>query len=125
MKYSKNFEETYNFYLNNYNKLTFSGIDKNSLGVTYSLEGKTAKECFFIFDSQGMIKPCAEPELLINLINFKKSLNLHIKLWAEGFHECMQPTSEYLSIFNNPPMWVKDALNQQILKITNKRIKAS
>ncbi len=86
MRYSKNFERDYNWYLEYKNIFTFcgTGVDENLI-VTDLNNGKEAKECFYLRESQGKKIPTKEPELLLSLYLVKSSINFHIKMWAEGF----------------------------------------
>lgn len=88
IKYSKNFERDYNWYLEYKNIFTFcgTGIDK-SLIITDLINGKSAKECFYLRESQGKKIATKEPELLFSLYLVKSSINFHIKMWAEGFSD--------------------------------------
>jgi hypothetical protein len=85
MKYSKNFERDYNWYLKYKNIFDFSGSIYN---FSIDLEnGKSAKECFYIYDNSGNIIPTNEPFLLQEILNCKKSINLHIKMWVDSLAE--------------------------------------
>lgn len=50
----------------------------------FDINGKSAKECFYLHDSTGKIVPTLEPELLYSLYKCKGSINFHIKMWAES-----------------------------------------
>jgi len=111
MKYSTNFDNDWNFYVRHIGKFTFSAeavplqpLDPN---------GKSAKECFFRFDSTGKWLPCKEPELLRDVLTTKKSINFQIKQWVEGAYDILEGPDYYLAEFDNPPEWVKNSLINQ------------
>lgn len=87
MKYLANFERDYNWYLKYKDKFTFSGSLPESFNIDL-INGKTAKECFYIRDTYGKKKfteiSCKEPELLAQILLCKESINFHIKMWAES-----------------------------------------
>lgn len=124
MKYNKNFERDYNFYLINIDNFKFSGKNLKD-NLIYSETGKSAKETFYIFDSNGKIKPCFEIDILEKILNCKASINLHIKMWAEGWAECTLHEDEILEIINdyNCPEWVYKAIIVQKDKIIKNWIK--
>lgn len=79
MKYSKNFERDYDWYLKYKDTFTFSGSPKKEIKI-----GKlTAKECFYIYDSTGKLEGCSEPKLLQEIFLCKESINFQIKEWAQ------------------------------------------
>lgn len=80
----------------------------------FSKTGKSAKEAFLHFDSQGKILPTRHPRLVAQLINCKKSINIHLKMWAEGYSDCLISTEEYLAGFVQPvPKWITESLRKQ------------
>jgi|GEM_PF-3178608 len=95
MKYSKQFEETYNFYLRNINVFVFCGTLNPKHEAIYSKQGLSAKECFYCIESNGVNKPCCEPELLNSLLLCKASVNFQIKQWAESRAEGTLPLAEF------------------------------
>ena len=122
MKYNKNFIRDYEFYLKNINVFTFSGgITKD---FVYSESGYSAKDCFYIFDSQGKKSPCKEIDLLYSLLNCKAAVNLQIKVWAEAigsgddlFADLLFDILEF-----DPPDWVLQALINKAKKIINNKL---
>jgi hypothetical protein len=123
MKYSKEFERDYEWYLKNLDTFNFDGantyINKKGLDIIVpNEEGLTAKECFYLYDSQGIIEPCREPELYKQLLKCKGSVNLHIKMWAEDRAKGYLPLLEFnntideelrcLEWINNEPVYFKD-----------------
>src|SRR6185312_10751632 len=113
-KYSNRFNEDYDFYMYNIEKLNFCGshvdlVEKGNLDV---------KKAFFLWDSQGRITNCENPELLRKLIITKKSVNLHIKMWAEGRLEMTLPICDWETIqieFMLPDWAIKSCDNQMII----------
>jgi len=113
MKYKDNFNEDYNFYLNNISKFNFCGEVVET--PKYSESGVDAKNWFFIFDSNGKKKAyltaCKEPSLAKKIVVTKKSINMHLKMWAEGYNDCLMGVQDYISSFNDPkPEWVTRSL---------------
>ncbi len=115
MKFSKKFNRDYDFYIQNKDTFTFSGVN---VTVWPDLEnGVTAKECFWRFDSTGNMMPTCEPDLLKALIICKKSINLHITLWVEGYDDMMEGVEYYMGLFHGtPPLWVEDSFRKQLLR---------
>jgi len=118
-KYSENFNRDYEFYLANIKKFDVIGVDVSGLKPH---KGKySTKEAFLIWDSQGKIVPCEDPELFLELIKFKKGINFWIKQWAEGFKDMMMPIDYYLEDFKGEvPDWVYASFENQISKIHNR-----
>lgn len=103
MKFSKSFERDYDWYFNWRNVFSFDGNNNYTNKQGHSLivpsdSGKTAKECFYIFDSTGKIEPCREPELLKEILRAKGSINFNIKMWAESRAEGTLPKIEFAEI---------------------------
>lgn len=142
-KFSTQFERDYEFYFSNKDRFTFSGGDSKSrvqypsepeptfidektgekisipFEVPYSSIGPGAKKCFHDLDSRGKTKSCSEPELLVQLLNCKASVNFHIKLWAEGRAEyttSLEELNEMMEIYKAPD-WVLKAVEKQKIKI--------
>ena len=130
MKYNKNFERDYDFYLSCKDIFTFAGEDlKNKIQFPndqnseyefpYHEKGNTAKKCFYLFDSNGKKSSCSEPELLLQLFNCKVAVNLQIKIWSEAIangDELFSEISSYLEELSAPD-WVIKAVKNQSLKI--------
>lgn len=142
--FNPNFERDYSFYLNNRTVFTFAGTDtKKDYGIQfpgepeptelddegkekkipfafpYDKDGLPAKHCFYYLDSEGKKNPCAEPELLNELLTCKASINLQIKMWAEGRAEyslSLAELKEYMEHYKAPD-WVLRAVENQKVKI--------
>lgn len=142
--FSSQFERDYAFYLDNKDKFTFAGsnikkdysiqfpgepepIDKDDDGnditvpffTPYAENGKSAKACFHLLDSQGKRKPCAEPQLLVEILTCKAAINLQIKTWAQSRAEyslSLFELKEYLEHYKAPE-WVLTAIENQKMKI--------
>ena len=115
MKYSKNFERDYEWYLKYKNIFTFDGNMNTSDKVIFSENGKSAKECFYIQDSQGKIVSTNEPELLFQLYKCKGSINFHIKMWVEGIAEGVSNINEFIVEFELLE-WMIKAIENQLKK---------
>lgn len=126
MKYSAAFERDWNFYLANRKKFMFSG--ELPPKIVCDEQGVEAKRAFHSLDSQGKLLSTCEPELLAEVIVCKKSINMHIKQWAEGYEDCFIGRQEYLEEFlGDVPEWVVKSFKNQILKshrISARRIAA-
>lgn len=142
--FSPNFERDYTFYLSNKDTFTFAGsntkvaygiqfpgepepVEKDEDGkdnivpfdIPYLPTGKSAKVCFYQLDSEGKCKPCAEPELLLEILACKAAVNLQIQTWAQSRAEFSLSKIELLEYmeFYKAPEWVFKAIENQKLKI--------
>lgn len=142
--FSPQFERDYTFYLSNKDNFTFAGtdvkkdygiqfsgepepteIDENGIEkpvpfpIPYSPNGKNAKVCFFQLDSTGKCKPCSEPQLLVEILRCKASVNLQIKIWSQSRAEFTLSKFELLEYLEHyqAPEWVFKAIENQKLKI--------
>lgn len=112
-RFSQRFERDYLFYEQNRHKFSFCGIYIN---VEADEKGMSAKRAFYMLDTHGRSVLCREPSLLKEIITCKKSVNLHIRSWAEGWDDCCESIETYLAEFTDPPEWVEKALKEQVLK---------
>lgn len=99
-KYSDNFNRDFSWYLKYRHTFDFDGrLDRD---IVYDKNGIDGKRCFFLYDSQGILKPTKHPNLVISLLKTKGSINLHIKMWKEDryngclpkilfIEECIEP----------------------------------
>jgi hypothetical protein len=114
-KYSKNFERDYAFYLAHLGRFGFTGgalIPE----VPYAEDGVDAKRAFFLYDSNGKLVPCKEPDLFKSLMITKKGINFHLKLWAEGYSDMLMGVHEYIEDFTDPPDWVEESFRKLLYK---------
>lgn len=124
MRFSRRFERDYGFYLRVMNIFNFDGnnhyLDKkgNNL-IVHDIDGISAKEAFYLYDSDGKILPTSEPELLKNLFRTKASINLHIEMWAEGRADGTFPGIEFEEYAKEMkfPGWVIKAVEKQKKKL--------
>jgi hypothetical protein len=123
MKFSENFERDYKFYYNNIHNFTFSGSEYSNM--ISDKKGRTAKECFHLLDSRGKKLPCQEIILLRMLLNCKASVNLNIKMWAQGRAEYTLSLEELKEMLNDycAPSWVLEAVENQKFKISKQLTK--
>ena len=117
IKYSKNFERDYKFYYTYRDRFAFCGS-----GIIYPeyQEGKdalNAKRAFYEYDTYGKIRATSEPTLLHKLMVCKASVNLNIKMWAEGINEGTFILKEFMEYLPDAPEWVWDAVRQQVKKL--------
>lgn len=114
MKYTKNFNRDWDFYLNHSDMFTFSGASPKVF--EYDPDGPDAKETFYRWESDCVLVPTKEPELLQRIHITKGSVNFHIRQWVEGFEDFMEPIEFYLESFTNPPKWVRKALEGSLVR---------
>ena len=87
MKYSKKFNNTYDFYYNWVFPSNFIELFEN-VDIKFSKNGVSAKQAFYEYESNGYLLDTTEPKILGKLLAAKSQVNLMIKLWAEGLVEC-------------------------------------
>lgn len=117
-RYSSNFERDYNWYLKHKGNFTFDGTLDTSDKVVFNENGKDAKYCFYVFDSQGKVIPTNEPELLFQIYKCKGSINFNIKMWAEDRGKGLLGKGEFNCIIKEYELldWMIDAVEKQKLK---------
>lgn len=125
-KYNHNFERDFKWYLSMRHKFNFDGAvgywnKKGEPIVQYDRNGVDGKEAFFQWDSNGKIKPTKHPNLLHTLLKTKGSTNLHIKMYAEDRVACNMGFIEFraLCIHFKAPMWFREAVERQKVKLWN------
>ncbi len=80
-KYSNSFEKDFIWYIRNRHNFDFDGrLDRD---IIFDRSGVDGKQCFYIFDSTGVLMPTKHPRLVKVLLKTKGSINLHIKMWKE------------------------------------------
>ncbi len=116
-KYSKSFSRDWDFY----NRVadTFNIQGKLVSNIICGTEGKSAKECFYLYDSNGVIEPCCEPDLLKKILTCKSCINLHVKMWGEGRASGLLVNSEFEELIKEYqfPSWIIKAVNQSWVRI--------
>lgn len=127
MKYSNNFERDYEWYLKYKDNFTFDGNMDTSSKVIHDENGKSCKECFYIFDSRGKIIPTSEPELLFQIHKCKGSINFNIKMWGEDRSTGLLPSIEMDKIIREFELldWMIESVEKQKIKYWNKNITSS
>ena len=119
MRVSESIKRDFYFYVMNADKFNFCGEEVN-LRHLYDLNGLGSLECYAIFDSKGIWKPCKETTLLENVIRAKKSINFQIKQWVEGYEDCLMGIPEYMKSFEGDiPDWVETAFRNQLKRKYN------
>lgn len=123
MKYSQRFETDYNWYLKYYNIFNFDAEicrrNKNGDKVVVSdSNGKSAKECFYLWDSKGLITPCREAEELEKILRCKGAINFNIKMWAEDRGKGFLGKLEFDEIIKEYKLldWMINAVEMQKFK---------
>ena len=117
MKYSQAFERDYEFYTRMLDVMDFDGSLPRS-DIEEDIHGMIAKDAFYLFDSQGKMKPTCEPALLSKLFKTKGSVNFHIKMYAEGRADGTLGRFELEEIVKNfsAPDWFYEAVERQKFK---------
>ena len=115
MKFSPRFNRDWQFYKVNAKKFSFCGED---VKIDSSYTGVSAKQAFYALDSRGVRLPTREPAQLKAVLECKKSINLHIRMWAEGYNDMLLGFADYLAEFINPPDWVELALRRAVYSRT-------
>ncbi len=130
MKYSKTFERDYSWFLSVMDFFGFDGrsdyINKHGKEIVVSdTNGVSAKEAFYLFDSQGIIKPTKEPNELRWLLKVKGSINLHIEMYANDLDRGYLLMEDFKSIAAEikAPQWFLDAVFNQMKRNNEKRKK--
>jgi len=95
MKYSKENNRDFNFYLKNRHVFTFSGTLHPKNEALYNKDGVTGKESFFSIENNGKNKPTKHPNILKSLLQTKAAVNFQIKQWAEGRADGTLPLFEF------------------------------
>lgn len=112
MKFSKNFERDWQWYLENKDVFTFSGSPPKEIkkGNKY-----TAKEAFYLFDSQGKVVETTEPILLQQIFKCKESINFQVKEWSQDRARGYLPKIEFEKIIEelNLLPWMVEAVEKQ------------
>ena len=123
MKFSKNFERDWSWYNKYQDIFTFDGSPNKKL-VTDADKGYSAKECFYIFDSQGKLKSTNEPELLSKIFKCKGGINFMIKEWAQDRAKGYLPKIEFDKIIKEFELlpWIIEAVEKQKYKYYEKII---
>jgi hypothetical protein len=104
MRHTFNFDGTHTYY----NK-------KGNLIIVYDRNGIDGIHAFYLWDSQGVIKPTRHPNILHTLLKTKGSTNLHIKMYAEDLADCNWNKIEMraLCIKFKAPSWFRTAIENQ------------
>jgi hypothetical protein len=123
MKFSKKFERDFEWLLKSRKKFNFDGnlnyTTKDGRNIIVpDKNGKSAKECFYIFDSTGLIEPCRQPKLLHSLLRCKGSINFNIKAWAEERGNGFLGKIEFLEIVKEFSLldWMIESVENQRMK---------
>lgn len=124
MKYSKEFERDFKWYLSMRHKFNFDGSNnytdkKGRELIIYDKKGVSGKEAFYIRDSRGKIVPTKHPNLLKCLYKTKGSVNLHIKMYAEDIasYNWNKLEMRALCIKFKAPNWFREAIVNQSNKL--------
>ena len=123
MKYNANFERDFLWYLKMRNVFTFDGKSayndkRGNAIIVYSKFGKSGKEAFYLYDSNGTIHPTKHPLLFKILLRTKGAINLMAKEYAIDRATGLLPKyefEEYCRIFEAPD-WFYDSVERQKFK---------
>lgn len=122
MKYSAAFERDWAFYTANLDTMSFSGSPAPT--VAHDPDGPDAKRAFHDYDSRGVLRATSEPDLLRRVLVTKASVNLHVRMWAEGIADATLLGRE-LEGFKQEfgaPQWVVDAVRRTASRIRSARV---
>ena len=113
MKYSKNFDRDFQWYLKVRNYFDFDGSAPKD--IAYDRNGIDGKKAFLMYDSQGKLVPTKHPSLLAKLIKVKGGVNLHIKMYAEDRANGCLPKVLFDEICEEvkAPLWFAEAVENQ------------
>lgn len=120
MKYSNNFNRDYEWYLSHSDIFTFDGSKPKD--IVYDPLGKTSKECFYIYDTQGKLLPTKEPIELSKIFKCKGSINFQIKEWAQDRAKGYLPKIIFNDIIEEYKLldWIVLAVEKQKYKYYDK-----
>lgn len=118
MRYSENFERDYAWYPKYRAIFNFDGTADTIDKIIFNKDGKSAKECFYIFDSRGRVLPTNEPQLLYDIFRCKGSINFNIKMWAESRGKGELGLIDFKYIIGEFELlsWMIEAVEKQKLK---------
>ncbi len=114
-KYKNRFNRDWEFYLRHIDSFAFSGAIPKEF--EYDPDGPDAKATFYHWESDCILFPTSEPELLQKVHTTKGAVNFHIKLWADGYSELFEPVDSYLDSFDNPPHWIRKAFENTLRRL--------
>lgn len=119
MKYSKNFIRDFNWLLSVRHEFSFSGSCDRE--IVFDCKGLDGKKAFHIYDSTGKLRPTRHPNMVRTLLRTKASVNLHIKMYAEGRADGTFPKFEFLQMCEKikAPDWFFEAVERQKIKNIN------
>ncbi len=121
MNFSASFERDWAFYLNSRMVFAFCGKHDKDLAAKIMPDGLgcSAKFCFKELDSRGVVVGCSEPELLLEVLRTKASVNWQIKQWSEMLVGGIMFPSELVECREcfQLPEWVLDATLCQAAKL--------
>ena len=116
MKYSDNYNEMFNFFLNSYRRgiLDFCGSD---VKVKHSYDGEDGKFAFRMFDN-GQFKnkelTSIHPNILRGVIIGKKGWGLWKSEFADGIANCDFTKEEIISEFENKGIKIPDVFMKEL-----------
>lgn len=119
--YSK-IEKRFHEYLKVYETTSFTG--RNSLKIDYDINGFSALESFYSYETYGKLLETKEPNLLNKVLIGKAALDFTIKSWAEGLNDfcpCLWELTDWIKA-SNFPEWTAKAVINLHNKMYNKNI---
>ena len=108
IKYSDEFNRDWLFYDSEHTpKYWYLLLSKDgNLLVVPNQQGKTAKECFWLFDSLGYIVPCREPNRLVRAYTAKFASGITIDNWLDSCGEGTLSRKEVKQYCQSMPCWM-------------------
>jgi hypothetical protein len=115
-RYKPGFLRDWAFYTSNLDYFSFSGSAPPA--VAHDPHGPDAQRAFHAYDSRGVLVSTSEPDLLRRVLVCKASVNLHIRMWAEGIAEGTMWPSDLAQVHadTDAPAWVFEAAWRQAWK---------
>jgi hypothetical protein len=115
------FERDWAFYTANAAAFDFSGSYPPD--VVHDPAGPNAKRAFHAYDSRGVLQATSEPDLLRRVLVCKASVNLHVRMWAEGVVDGTMLPSDFAQIQQDmsPPPWLFEAVERQAQRLRANR----
>jgi len=59
---------------------------------------------------------CTDPDRFSEVLRCKRGINLHLKMWADGWDDFCEPLGYYMEVFDDPPPWVEQSFKNQVMK---------
>lgn len=100
----------------NRHNFTFTGSTGRK--IAFDELGRNGMQCFYVFESTGVLLSTKHPNILESLLKVKASINFQIKEWAQDRASGFLPRIEFNKIIKefDLPEWVMLAVENQKVK---------